>query len=90
VNRLLEAQSSAAYFGIGKLRPEQIAQMSTWSAVPDDQNILAAMHIIHVAPAGRTTITTLNPTDPGTDAGPDRGWLARPGHNGRMFKTRRP
>lgn len=81
---------------VGKLRPEQIAQRSTWGRVPDAQSALAAMHVIHVAPAGSTTVTRLNPLDPGTvsrGAPDDRhdayiGWFERAGDDGRLTTTR--
>ena len=77
---------------VGRLRPEQIAQMSTWDRVPDAQSELAALHIIHVTPAGGTTVTHLNPLDPATDlvAGdgddPYIGWVARPGALGAVTR----
>lgn len=78
--------------GAGKLRPEQIAQRSTWARVPDRETTLAAMHAIHVAPMGASTVTHLNPLDPGTvadtevDRGP--GWLVGPADEGRVFRVR--
>lgn len=75
-----------------KLLPEQIAQRSTWTRVPDQETTLAAMHAIHVVPMGATTVTHLNPLDPGTvpdaetEGGP--GWLVRPGDEGRIFRVR--
>lgn len=81
---------------VGKLRPEQIAQRSNWTRVPDRQAAMAAAHIVHVVPAGATTVTHLNPMDPGTvsrGADDDRhdaylGWLEREGDTGRLTTTR--
>lgn len=76
-----------------KLRPEQIADRSTWARVPDAQVAMAAAHVIHVIPLGASTVTVLNPLDPGTVAdvatGEDRpGWLARPGAEGSTYRAR--
>lgn len=79
---------------VGKFRPEQIAQRTTWSRVPDEQTALAAMHVIHVVPANGSTIAVMNPLDPGTivDGGADSdgqgpGWLRRPHGYGTLFKA---
>lgn len=81
---------------VGKLRPEQIAQRSTWGRVPDRQSAMAAAHIVHVMPAGASTVTHLNPMDPGTVSrtSPDDrhdgyiGWLERDGDRGRLTPAR--
>lgn len=54
---------------VGRLRPAQIAQQSTWDGVPQPQRTEAAMHTIHVVPAGSSTVTYVNPMDPMTTAG---------------------
>jgi hypothetical protein len=78
---------------VGKFRPEQIAQRTTWRRVPDEQTAIAAMHVIHVVPHNGSTITALNPLDPGTvaDGGADAdgmgyGWLHRPHGYGMLFR----
>lgn len=64
---------------VGRFRPEQIAQRSTWGVVRDDERRTTAMHVIHIVPANGSTITEVNPLDPGTteDADPP-SWLERP------------
>lgn len=64
------------------LTDEQIAQRSTWSRVPDlDGSPLLGMHAINVGMMGRTTVTVVNPLDPGTvddgnaTDGGGTGWL---------------
>lgn len=77
---------------IGRFTPAQIAQRSTWARVPDQQTSVAAMHIIHVRPVHGSTITELNPLDPGTvddatDAGEyGPGWLSRPHARGSLYR----
>lgn len=76
---------------VGKLRPAQIAQRSTWQAVPDTQAAAAAMHVIHIRPLGASTETIVNPMDPaslevdGNNVGP--GYLLRPGAHGTVHRT---
>lgn len=74
--------------GINKLLPAQIAHRSTWSAIPDlpgRHSDLGQLHTVDVMPSGNTTVTVLNPLDPGTVDDIGRGdeygatWLARPG-----------
>ena len=50
---------------VGKFRPEQIAQQSTWTVVApkDRQNV--AMHLIRIVPSNGSTLTYVNPVDPG-------------------------
>ena len=74
---------------VEQLRPEQIAHRSTWSAVPDDQVAMAAAHIVHVYPANASTITTVNPLDPGTVAdGRGPCYLEPPGSYGHLARAR--
>lgn len=89
---------------VGKFRPEQTRTRATWSQVPDREIIVAAMHQIHVIPSrvggpkrGITTVTQINPMDPGTvaDAGGELGpgWYLPPGGCGLdagTFRTARP
>jgi hypothetical protein len=64
---------------VGKFTDDQIAQRSTWSRVPDADVATAAMHIIHIAPAGASTVTVVNRMDPATVADDaDGGWLEAP------------
>jgi hypothetical protein len=62
---------------VGKFRPEQIAQRTTWSRVPDGSTI-AVMN-----PLDPGTIA-----DGGGDAdGNGPGWLRRPHGYGTLFRT---
>jgi hypothetical protein len=60
-------RSVGTYGSIGRFRPEQIAQMSTWTVVPESQRISTSMHIKHIVPANGSTITYVNPLDPGDE-----------------------
>ena len=79
---------------VGRFRPEQIADRSTWNRIPDAQTILSGMVLIAVRPVGGSTVVTLNPTDPGTVDGGDGndatewgpGWLERPGGYGYLAR----
>lgn len=75
---------------VGRLRPEQIATRSTWARVPDNETRTAAMHAIHIVPANGSTITEVNPLDPGTteDADPPL-WLERPHGYGHVAQSGR-
>jgi hypothetical protein len=81
---------------VGKFRHEQVAHRATWAAVPDRASTMAALHIIHVAPQGSSTVTNLNPLDPGTVSSADDtndtylGWLQRPGAPGTVHPARFP
>lgn len=78
--------TAAPIGGVQKLRPEQIATRSTWGRVPDVDMTKAAMRVVHVVPAGATTITAVNELDPGTlgeSVGDDsRLWFDRPASYG--------
>lgn len=50
---------------VGKLSVAQIAQQSTWTVVPENERITAAMHVIHIVPSNGSTITRVNPVDVG-------------------------
>lgn len=66
---------------IRKLRPEQIADRTTWARVPETDMVKAASHIIRVVPAGSTTITHMFELDPGISGmspGEGRGWWEPP------------
>lgn len=64
-----------------KLRPEQIADRSTWGRVPEADAVKAASHMIRVVPVGSTTITQMFELDPGISGatvGEGRGWFEPP------------
>lgn len=66
---------------VQKLRPEQIADRSTWGRVPETDMIKAASHMIRVVPVGSTTITEMFELDPGISGetvGEGRGWSEPP------------
>ena len=72
---------------VGRFRPEQIATRSTWNVVPDDQARTAAMHAVHIVPANGSTVTEVNPLDPGTTEDADPAlWLERPHGYGYVTK----
>jgi hypothetical protein len=50
---------------LGKLSDQQIAQQSTWTVIPENERVVASMHVIRVVPSNASTETTVNPTDPG-------------------------
>jgi hypothetical protein len=65
---MMERMPSVGVAGqVGRFRPEQIAQQSTWTVVPEGQRVIASMKIIHVVPANASTLTYVNPLDPGDD-----------------------
>lgn len=63
---------------VGKLHTGQIAQRSTWSGVGNEEVATMAMHTIRCIPVGSTTVTMVNPLDPGTADG--SGWVETPMH----------
>jgi hypothetical protein len=52
---------------IGRFRPEQIAQQSTWTVVPENQRTSTSMHIKHIVPSNGSTTTYVNLLDNGYD-----------------------
>lgn len=52
---------------INKFRPEQIAQQASWTVIPEARRVEASMHIIHSIPANGSTLTYVNPVDPGDE-----------------------
>lgn len=78
MERILSPSNAPAT--VGHFRPEQIARRSTWARI-DDRNLkMAALHVVHVVPANGSTVTIVNPQDPGTvDADGWVGWVERPG-----------
>ena len=60
---------------INKFRPEQIAHISTWDGIEDANKGVAAMSRITVVPDGYSTITYVNPLDPGSETD---SWRAVP------------
>jgi hypothetical protein len=64
---MMEKMMGVGYPGqVGRFRPEQIAQQSTWTVIPEDQRIFASMHVKSIVPSNATTITYVNPVDPGS------------------------
>lgn len=63
---------------VGRFRPEQIAQRSTWGKIPDQDKVFASMHVVHVTPANGSTECRVNPVDPGdgfyVDPGDSSSW----------------
>jgi hypothetical protein len=61
---------------INKFRPEQIAQQSTWTKVPEEKRVETSVHVIHIVPSNASTITYVNPLDPGDQEyrDPPRVW----------------
>ncbi len=49
----------------GKYRPGQIARMSTWGVVPDEEMTMASLTRISAVPDGASTVTYMNVLDPG-------------------------
>lgn len=78
---------------VGRFRQEQVAHRGNWSGVPDRDVLAAAMHVIHVVPHGASTVTLVNPLDPGTVSDPEgyvtAGWLERPGALGTVVPAGR-
>ena len=56
----------------GKLKPAQIIDKSSWTTVPDNQTALSAVHKVTMRPYNGSTITRVNPLDPGDGA--DTNW----------------
>ena len=52
---------------VGRFRPEQIAQQNTWTVIPELDRVEASMHTIKVVPSNASTLTYVNPLDPGDD-----------------------
>ena len=52
---------------VGRFKPEQIAQQATWTRVPEAQRVEMSMHVIHMVPANGSTLTYVNPVDPGDE-----------------------
>ncbi len=73
---------------VGKLRREQADYKGTWAAVPDNQTILGGLHNIRIVPRGLTTVTEVNPMDPGD--GSDGNWYDPPGSPGHLVRVQRP
>ena len=62
----MERMVGVGYPGqVGRFRPEQLAQIKTWGRVQDSQTTEAALRYIRIIPQGSSTITQINPLDPG-------------------------
>ena len=86
MERLIFNANAAPWYGkVEKLRPEQIAQRSTWGRVPDVDMSKAAAHVIRVRPEHNSTVTEMFELDPGISGetvGEGRGWSAVPAGSG--------
>jgi hypothetical protein len=71
---------------VGKYRPDQIANMQSWGQVPDSQMTMASLHSIHMVPNNRSTMTYMNPLDPGDQA--NTNWYEAPADMGRVIPAR--
>lgn len=74
---------------ISKHRYEQIAWRGTWSQIPDQFPMETLMHSVHIIPVNGSTVTFVNPLDPGTIA--DDGHpchLDRPAGYGALYTNR--
>jgi hypothetical protein len=66
---MMEKMMSIGYpASVGRFRPEQIAQQKTWTKIPEEQRVNASLHVIHMIPSNGSTITHINPVDPGDEA----------------------
>lgn len=85
----IETMSNKAWFSkTEKLRPEQIAQRSTWGRVPDMDMKKAAQHVIRVVPKDGYTVTEMFELDPGISGqtvGEGRGWQFAPAGYGQIM-----
>ncbi len=77
----------------GKLTPNQVIQRASWQGIPDVEALLPGMHTIHTVPQGFSTVTTVNPMEPGTELDTQSEWgtgyYMPPGHNGITTKAGR-
>jgi len=68
---------------VNLFRPDQIATRATWHHIPDRASYLGALHAIDQTRRGATTVTVVNPLDPGTvddvPQGEHIGWLVPTG-----------
>jgi len=74
---------------MGKLRDDQLQARGTWASIPDQYPMESHMHSIHIVPLNGSTITLVNPLDPGTvddDRMPCH--LERPGGYGALYMNR--
>lgn len=80
---MMERMMGVGYPGtVGKFRPEQIAQMSTWTVVPEQDRVQASMHQKHIVPSNASTVTYVNPLDPG-----DGLWYDKPSDWGAVHRA---
>jgi len=74
---------------VGKLRDSQIGWRGTWAQIPDQFPMETPMHTVHIVPLNGSTLTAINPVDPGTVA--DDGMpchLVRPAGYGALYVNR--
>ena len=73
----------------GKHSADQLAWRGTWSQIPDQFPMEAHIWSIHIVPVNGSTVTMVNPLDPGTVN--DNGMpchLERPGGYGSLWMNR--
>lgn len=74
---------------VGTLRADQIAWRGTWSQIPDHFPMEAQMHSIRIVPVNGSTVTMVNPLDPGTvDDDGQPCHFERPGGFGALWMNR--
>jgi len=70
----MERLNTVAFPGVtSKFRDDQVATRATWDKVPDPNSQLALVHTITQMRKDATTVTEVNPLDPG-----DGGWHPHP------------
>lgn len=58
----------------GKFQDYQKEMQGQWARTPNEgENPLAAMHVANMKRVGKTTVTELNPLDPGDESVPGYG-----------------
>ncbi|MGH7483981.1 MAG: hypothetical protein ACREMY_00070 [bacterium] len=78
---IFDANDNPWFSKTEKLRPEQIAQRSTWGRVPDIDMAKATQYVITVRPSNGSTVTEMFELDPGISGatvGEGRGWSVIP------------
>ena len=74
---------------MGKLSPDQLQARGTWASIPDQYPMETPMHSVHIVPLNGSTITMVNPLDPGTVDDADMPChLERPGSYGSLWMNR--
>ena len=69
----MERLDSVAVPGmVGRFRPQQLSVRETWGKIPDQANQAALIHTMNQVRTAATTVTYINPLDPGD--GTDTNW----------------